>query len=163
MAKKNEPIWAQEWTPKDVWWETIVCTAPPSPETLLAAWNRAVVLGGDYYKAWRERHIAPIEGVEPTRPLRRWPGLAKNAQRQHKLREKRRKEWEWQQQETLKFVKEREARALALLSEQEQARALKFFEDLKSSPAGEDAILHVQATLNCDRETAWREIRKRFI
>jgi hypothetical protein len=61
MAKKNEPIWAQEWTPKDVWWETICCTAPPLPETKLAAWNRAVVLGGEHYKAWREYHIAPLE------------------------------------------------------------------------------------------------------
>jgi hypothetical protein len=151
------------WTPEGVFHETNLSYAPSDePADRLFEWNRAVTLGGEHYAAWRKRHIAPIEEAEQTRPLRRWPGLAKDAQRLHKLREKRRKEWERQQQETLKFVKEREARELALLVEQDRARARKFYEDLKSSPAGEDAILHVQATLNCDRETAWREILKRF-
>jgi hypothetical protein len=53
---------------------------------------------------------------------------------------------------------EREAELEAL----REARKEQFFNDLAKTPAMEDAILHVQASLNCDRETARQKLRKRF-
>ena len=54
---------------------------------------------------------------------------------------------------------EREAEIEAL----REARKDQFFNDLARTPAMEDAILYVQKTLGCDRETARQELRKRFI
>jgi len=100
--------------------------------------------------------------VERYRRYERYTGLAALSEKERAAREMQQK----RRDEVQRLLKEdrdkRLAEEVARLSEQEQARALKFYEDLKSSPAGEDAILHVQATLNCDRETAWREILKRF-
>jgi transposase len=63
------------WTPEDVFRETNRSyDQPDEANDKLNAWNRAVVLGGEHYKAWRETHIAPIERARETRlnQLRVW-------------------------------------------------------------------------------------------
>ena len=75
-------------------------------------------------------------------------------------REKRREEEEeasLREHDRRYFEREAEIEALR------QARKEQFFNDLAGSPAMEDAILHVQASLNCDRETARLKIREKFI
>jgi hypothetical protein len=184
-----------------VWWETIVCTAPPSPETQLANWNRAIVLGGEHYEAWRKRHIAPIEERGTAlyrdrvwkRELERleldnddkWatrtPGLREEwreiislafkrvtlgkpfgtlSEASELARVKRREEREWAE---LLEHDERNRERWALEDARFEAEREKVFYDLAGTPAMEDAILHVQKTLGCDRETAREKLRKRFI
>lgn len=59
-----------DWTPADVEAETLAGYDP------LSAWNRAVSLGGEYYRAWRRENIEPIERRHPwmgiNDHLRRW-------------------------------------------------------------------------------------------
>jgi hypothetical protein len=131
--------------------------------------NTAIVesrLAGKSYRAigleYGLSHQRIRQIVETYRRYERYTGPAALSERERAAREKQQE----RRDEVQRLLKEdrdkRLAEEVARGSEQEQARALKFYEDLKSSPAGEDAILHVQATLNCDRETAWREILKRF-
>jgi hypothetical protein len=154
MAKKTKPIWEQEWTPEDVEWETIVCTAPPSPETQLANWNRAIVLGGDYYKAWRDYHIAPLE-------LRRKERCKEELQRRRERRHQRRRKAEEEaslREHDRRYYEQELLRATRLLVKQAD-----FFNSLAGNPSMEDAILHVQKSLGCDRETARLKIREGFL
>jgi len=74
--------------------------------------------------------------------------------------------WRKRHEEVQRLLKEgrdkREAEEVARLTEKLLARERKFFKDLAETPAWEDAILHVQKVLGCDRETASQEILKRF-
>jgi hypothetical protein len=56
-----------------------------------------------------------------------------------------------------KAPRRREASRTAVAARKEQ-----FFNSLAGSPAMEDAILHVQKVLGCDRETARQELREKF-
>ena len=87
------------WTPADVeeetlsgyWWSL---HGPPMPDIRvnprLNAWNRAVVLGGEHYEAWRREHIAPIEQAHREKYLNSGPYLSR--WRYHRVGHK----WVWE-------------------------------------------------------------------
>jgi len=100
--------------------------------------------------------------VERYRRYERYTGLAALSEKERAAREKQQK----LREEVQRLLKEdrdkRQAEEVARLTEQYLAREIKFFKDLAETPAWEDAILHVQKVLGCDRETASQEILKRF-
>jgi hypothetical protein len=131
--------------------------------------NTAIVESRLAGKSWRaigleyglcHQRIRQI--VESYRRYERYTGLAALSEKERAAREMQQK----RRDEVQRLLKEdrdkRLAEYVARLSEQEQARARKFYEDLAETPAWEDAILHVQKVLGCDRETASQEILKRF-
>jgi hypothetical protein len=75
-------------------------------------------------------------------------------------REKRRKDEEEAslRERDRRYYEQELLRATQLIAEQSN-----FFDSLAGSPSMEDAILHVQKTLGCDRETARLKIREAFI
>jgi hypothetical protein len=192
------------WTPQDVEAETIAGYWTPEqrwPQSKrLNAWNRAVVLGGEHYKAWRSRHIAPIENRgtalcrdrvwkrelewlqldDDDKWATRTPGLREEwreiislafqrvtlgkpfgtlSEASELAKQKRREEEEAAElaEHDRRYFEQELLRAAQLVAREEQ-----FFNDLARTPAMEDAILHVQKVLGCDRETARQEMRKRF-
>jgi hypothetical protein len=131
--------------------------------------NMAIVESRLTGKSWRAigleyglSHQRIRQIVETYRRYERYIGLAALSEKERAAREAQQK----RRDEVQRLLKEdrdkREAEEVARLTEQYLAREIKFLKDLAETPAWEDAILHVQKVLGCDRETARQEILKRF-
>jgi transposase len=101
--------------------------------------------------------------VESYQRYERYAALAAEeaalSEEERAAREKRREEEEWA--ELLEHDR-RNSERWALEDARHEAEKEKVFYDLARTPAMEDAILHVQKTLGCDRETARQKLLERF-
>jgi hypothetical protein len=133
--------------------------------------NMAIVESRLAGKSWRaigrEYGLSPArirQIVETYQRYERYAALAAAeaalSEEERAARKKRREEDELAE---LREHDRRNSERWALEDARFEAEKEKVFYDLAGSPAMEDAILHVQKSLGCDRETARQELRKRFI